>query len=98
MTIKSVRVLSLGKILGSIYAGLGLIFGVILAIVSLFGLGPVADGAGPPQALLNILVGGGAVIALPLVYGLFGFLGGLVVGTIYNFVAGIVGGLEIEVG
>ena len=98
MIIKSVRVLSLGKILGSIYGGLGLIFGVILAVVSLFGVGPVADGGGPPQALLNIFVGGGAVIALPLVYGIFGFIGGLIVGTIYNFVARIVGGLELEVG
>ncbi len=96
MTIKSVRVLSLGKILGSIYAGLGLIFGVILAGISLFGLGPMADGSDTP-ALLGILLGGGAVVFLPLVYGLFGFIGGLVVGTIYNFVAKIVGGLEVEV-
>jgi hypothetical protein len=96
MTIKSVRVLSLGKILGSIYGGLGLIFGVVLAVVSLLGLGPVADGADTP-AVLGILLGGGAVVALPLLYGLFGFIGGLVVGTIYNFVAGFVGGIEIEV-
>ncbi len=97
MIIKSVRVLSLGKMLGSIYGGLGLIFGAIFAGVSLLGLGPVADGSAHP-ALLGILMGGGAVIALPLLYGLFGFVTGLLVGTIYNFVAKFVGGLELEVG
>lgn len=96
MTIHSIRVLSLGKILGSIYAGLGLIFGVILAAVSLIGLGPTAGDAEVP-ALLGLLMGGGAVIALPLFYGIFGFIGGLLVGTIYNFAARTVGGLEIEV-
>jgi len=98
MIIKSVRVLSLGKILGSIYCGLGLIFGFILAGVSLLGLGPVADGTGSSPAVLGFLLGGGAVIALPLLYGFFGFVAGLLVGTIYNFVAKLVGGLEFEVG
>ena len=42
-------------------------------------------------------MGGGAVVALPLFYGVFGFLTGLVVGAIYNFVSGFVGGLEVEV-
>jgi hypothetical protein len=96
MIIKSVRVLSLGKILGSIYCGLGLIFGIILAGVSLIGLSPLADGAGAPPAVAGILLGGGAVIALPLLYGFFGLVAGLLVGTIYNFVAKIVGGLEFE--
>jgi len=95
MIIKSIRVLSLGKVLGSIYCGLGLIFGIILAVVSLLGLGPVAEGAGQP-AVLSLLLGGGAIIALPLLYGLFGCVTGLVVGTIYNFVAKLVGGLELE--
>lgn len=97
MTVKSIRVLSLGKVLGSIYAGLGLLFGAILAIVSLFGAGPTAGGGDVPAAVA-ILMGGGAVVFLPLAYGLFGFVSGLVVGAIYNFVAGIVGGLELEIG
>ena len=96
MTINSIRVLSLAKILGSIYAGLGLIFGVILAGISLFGLGPTADGSEVP-AVVGVLMGVGAIVFLPLVYGFFGFIGGLIVGAIYNFVAKIVGGLEVEV-
>ena len=97
MIIKSIRVLSLGKVLGSIYAGLGLIFGLILAAVSLIGASPFVDGAGALPPIAGILLGGGAVIALPLLYGFFGFVGGLVVGAIYNFVAKFVGGLELEV-
>ena len=96
MIIKSIRVLSLGKVLGSIYAGLGLIFGLIFAAVSLVGMSPLA-GAGGQSAVPGILFGGGAVIALPLLYGFFGFVVGLVVGAIYNFVAKFVGGLELEV-
>ena len=96
MIIKSVRVLSLSKILAAIYGGLGLIFGAILAAVSLFGGGPLAGPEDP--AFLGVLLGGGAVIALPLFYGIMGFVAGLIVGTIYNFVAGLVGGLELEVG
>ena len=97
MIIKSIRALSLGKVLGSIYAGLGLIFGLILAAVSLIGASPFVDGADALPPIAGILLGGGAVIALPLLYGFFGFIGGLVVGTIYNFVAKFVGGLELEV-
>ena len=96
MTITGIRVLSLAKILASIYAGLGLIFGVIFAGISLVGLGPMADGSDAP-AMLGLLMGGGAVVFLPLVYGFFGFIGGLIVGTIYNLVARVVGGLEVEV-
>ena len=97
MTINSVRVLSLAKILGSIYAGLGLIFGIIFAGIALLGMGPMTHGSEAP-ALLGLLMGGGAVVFLPVAYGLMGFIGGLIVGTIYNFVAKIVGGLEVEVG
>lgn len=96
MVIKSVRVFSLGKILGSIYAALGLIFGVIFAGISLIGLAPIAE-AGDAPAFVGLMMGGGAVIILPLLYGVFGFVGGLIVAAIYNFVAKIVGGIEIEV-
>jgi len=96
MVINSIRALSLGKILGSIYASLGLIFGLIVALASLAGLSPVAGDESAP-AFIGVLLGGGAVIALPIFYGLLGFIGGLLVGAIYNFVARIVGGLEIEV-
>lgn len=98
IVVKSVRILSLGKILGSIYAGLGLIFGVIFAGISLLGgLAPMVEGNSTAPAILGMLMGGGAVIALPLLYGLFGLVAGLVVGAIYNFVARFVGGLELEV-
>jgi hypothetical protein len=73
-----------------------LIFGLILASVSLVGLGPAAD-PGDAPVIVGVLLGGGAVLFLPLVCGVFGFLGGLIVGTIYNLVAKVVGGLEIEV-
>ena len=97
MTIKNVRVLSLAKILGSVYAGLGLVFGLIFAAIALLGVGPLANGSDAP-AILGLLMGGGAVVFLQLAYGIMGFIGGSIVGTIYNVAAKIVGGLEVEVG
>lgn len=36
------------------------------------------------------------MIALPNFYGIMGFVGGIIMAAIYNFVAGIVGGLELD--
>jgi hypothetical protein len=40
--------------------------------------------------------GVGAVFLLPIVYGIMGFLGGVITAVIYNLAAGAVGGLEVE--
>lgn len=97
MVIKSIRVLSLGKVVGSIYAGMGLIFGGIFSLFSIFGAAIGSAASDSPEAWFGLLFGVGAVIILPLFYGIFGFLGGLLTAAIYNLVANVVGGLEFEV-
>jgi hypothetical protein len=104
MIIKSVRVLSLAKVMGCIYASIGLVFGLIFSLVSVFGvaMGSMFQHAnGSPDAifgpLFGLLFGLGAVIVLPIFYGVMGFLGGLLISVIYNFVANTFGGLELEV-
>lgn len=93
--LKRIGVLSCGKITGLLYALMGLIFGCIFALLSLLGAGVAASG-GETEALWGALFGVGAVIFLPLFYGVLGFIGGLIMALLYNLVAGWIGGLEVE--
>ena len=43
-----------------------------------------------------MLFGAGAVVILPIVYGCIGFVGGLIMAPLYNLVAKVVGGIEVE--
>ena len=96
MRIRRVRPLSLGKMMGGLDLLMGLIIGGIFSLVALFGAAmiPAEEGGGP---LLGALFGLGAVIVLPIVYGVMGFVMGIVGALIYNLVAGLFGGIEIEV-
>jgi hypothetical protein len=40
--------------------------------------------------------GVGAVVILPIMYGVFGVLGGAVGAALYNVFAGMVGGVEVD--
>jgi hypothetical protein len=93
MVIKSVGVLSVGKVLGCVYAVLGLIIGGLFSSISL--ATDVAEG-GHAQGPAAVLSGVGAIILLPIVYGVVGFIGGIIVAALYNVVASIVGGIAIE--
>ena len=94
--VRRIGVLSLGKVMGSIYAMIGLIIGAIFTVVALLGsvIGSIATDSGEP--LLGILFGVGAIIIFPLFYGLIAFLMGMLVAAIYNLAARFTGGLEVE--
>lgn len=95
MVIKSVGVLSVGKMYAAISAAMGLLFGIIVAVFSMAGLGMgLADES--PNAFLAPIFGVGAVIALPIFYGCMGFVAGAVGALFYNAFAGMVGGVEIQ--
>ncbi len=80
--------LQTGKVLGVLYALMGLIF---LPIFWLIGKAmPAEAGAGG-----SLLMGFG--IMMPIVYGLFGLIFGAIGAAIYNLVAGWTGGLQVEV-
>lgn len=96
MILRRVGVLSLGKVFGVLYALMGLIFGAIFALLSLVGAGIGAAASGSNEAFLGAIFGVGAVVFLPIFYGVLGFLGGLLTAALYNLVARIMGGLELE--
>lgn len=92
MIIKRIDVLSVAKITGIIAAAFGLIAGIITFLFgSLLG-GLVGEGAGG----LGMFGGFMAVILLPIMYGIFGFIGGAIQAFIYNLAAGMIGGIRIE--
>ncbi len=93
--ISRIGVLSLAKMLAVLYAFLGLFLGGVLSLFSLMGaaLGGASRDSG---GVVAMLFGVGAVIILPIVYGCLGFIGGLIMAALYNLVAKVMGGLEIE--
>ena len=90
--IKKVGVLSYAKIAGALGAVIGFIIGLILALVgtAMMAAFPNAPGG------LSLFVGVVAIIVVPIVYGIIGFIGGAIVAFLYNLVAGWIGGVEIE--
>jgi hypothetical protein len=84
-------------VLGTLYAFLGLFFGGIMTFISLIGAMAAAQQQNAQGgALFAMLFGAGAVIFLPIFYGVMGFIMGIIMAAIYNLASGIIGGLELD--
>jgi hypothetical protein len=70
--------------------------GAIVSLVVVLGAasGFLQRGGGSP--LIGLLFGAGAVIALPIFYGVLGFICGAVAAWIYNLAAKGAGGIELD--
>ncbi len=86
-------VLSLGKMQGFLMGLIGAIFGIIYAFFFAFSIG-----FSTKSVLLGIAAFFGFLILIPVFYGVFGFLGGLLGGALYNWAAKKIGGIKIEIG
>jgi hypothetical protein len=95
MIIKSVGILSVARIVAAIYAIFGLIAGVFLSLMALVGVG-LNNEISSQASWMGPFFGFGAVLALPVIYFVLGFLGGAIGAWVFNNVAQAVGGLEIE--
>jgi len=95
MVLRRVGVLSAGKILGAMYVVLGLFFGGIFTLMSLIGATAMMAEGGE-GALGSVLFGVGAIIIFPIFYGVMGFISGLIGALLYNGLAGMIGGIELE--
>ncbi len=97
MRIKRIRIFSAAKIVGFLYALIGLLTGGLLNIVLPTLIQSSAEI--PPelfgQPTIQLLAIGGIVI-LPILYWIIGAIVGILFALIYNLSAGWFGGLEIE--
>ena len=96
MTITRVGPLSVAKVAGLLYVVIGLIAGCLISLAAMAGaFGASAantDGAGPMAALFGV----GAIVILPIFYGVLGFIGSLIMAWLFNVAAGMVGGIEVD--
>ena len=92
MVIRRVGPLSCAKIGGTLNAVMGLIAGGMFSLVAIAG----GFGAADSRSFLGPIIGAGSIIVLPIVYGCFGFIGGLIGAVIYNVVSSVVGGVEVD--
>ena len=96
-TVTRIDVLSAAKFGGVFYGGLGLLIGGCLMVVGL-----LMSAAGAAQVeksgfpMAGALLSVGAVVFVPVFYGVIGFIGGAVMSALYNLVAHWMGGLRIE--
>ncbi len=94
MVIKRIGPMSCAKITGTLYAILGLVIGGVFSLVALAG-GFASNTSG--AAGVGAIVGVGAVVIFPILYGGIGFVATLIGAWLYNVLAGMVGGFELDV-
>lgn len=92
-TIKKIGILSMAKVQAIISIILGFIIGIIYAMAMVIAGAVSGSGAfGAMTGLLALL----SIIGFPIIYGIAGFVFGIITAAIYNLVAGWIGGIEIE--
>ena len=96
MVLKSIGVLSVAKIVGVMYAVMGLIMGMFFAAIFSFipAMAPTGDAQIP--SWIAPMFGLGSIVIMPIMYGLMGFIFGAIGGVIYNLLAGALDGLELH--
>jgi hypothetical protein len=89
--VKSVGVLSVAKILGVMYACLGLIFAPFFLLI-----GVMASAVGQQKNAMAGFFSVGFALFFPVLYGVIGFIAGLIGALLYNLFARWVGGFELQ--
>jgi hypothetical protein len=95
MILRKIGAVSAAKIYGVLGVCLGLVVGALFSVVSLVsGVFGMISGRGLDFGMP--FLGVGAVVVLPIFYGVGGVLSGLIGAGLYNLVAARIGGLQIE--
>lgn len=92
--LKKIDILSTALMSGFLYLLIGLIFGLIFGCFALIGLAGINSLTGEFD-----LSGIGALVfvcAMPIIYGIMGFIGGAIIALAYNIIASVLGGIKLE--
>src|SRR5260370_36873071 len=96
-TVKRIAPGSAFKVGLVVYAFLGLIIGVCMALFSMVAgsLGRLAGGGTPGARVLGFGLGLSAIITFPILYGISGCIGGAIGAVGYHLASSAVGGLQL---
>jgi hypothetical protein len=97
MVIKRISPMSCAKVSGLLYAGIGLVVGACVSLVMMTIGSFMPQEEAPAAGMISMMFGAGAIVILPIFYGVLGFIGGAIVAFAYNVIAGWTGGLELDV-
>ena len=93
--LKSVAPLQAGIVLGALYAVLSLV--IVLPMIPFVLLGVFSASESLDTGAMGGMgagVGIGMLILFPIIYGVLGFIGGVIAAAVYNLIAKITGGLD----
>jgi hypothetical protein len=104
MVIKRVSPMSAAKVGGILGVLLGLVIGACISLAMLAAgsaMSTMTSTSGDEQlgratGMMSMFFGVGAIIILPIFYGVVSFVGGALYAALYNLAAKWVGGIEIE--
>ena len=93
MVIRRIGPMSCARISGTLYAIMGIVLGAIFSLAALAGAFIGDSSQGPFAAAM---FGVAAIVILPLLYGGLGFIATFIAAWLYNILAGVVGGIELD--
>jgi hypothetical protein len=100
MVIRHVGVWSVSRLYGALSATMGLFIGAIFALIAMAGgmAGAMKESGigGLGAGAIGMMFGVGAIIFLPLLYGTLGLVTGAIMAALYNLLAGLLGGIELD--
>jgi len=99
MTIRRFGVISVAKMHGLLMFIFGLIIGILYGLFFIvFGAAMSAAGGSDARVggMSSIVAGIGFMIGVPILYGILGFVMGIIGALIYNALSGIIGGIKFE--
>jgi hypothetical protein len=96
MVVRHIGVWSAARIYAIISAGIGLVIGLCVAMVSVVGGALAAANSDMPSWAMPMF-GVGSIVLFPILYGVMGLIGGAIGAALFNFGARIGGGLQIDV-
>ncbi|MCP3683047.1 MAG: hypothetical protein GY861_10185 [bacterium] len=95
--LKKIDPISAGKIYGIMMVIFGVLIGLIYALYFIIMGAVLSFGADSVTGITMIIIGVAIAVAAPVMYGIIGFLSGIIGAAIYNLVAKKIGGLKVEI-